>query len=193
MKPSVWTVGHSNHEFDRLAELLTGERVEFVVDVRSYPYSSFAPQFGREELEPALRRSGIRYLYLGDALGGRPACEDQYDEDGHALYDSMAREPAFDEAIERILRGAAEHRIALLCSEGKPDECHRRLLVGRVLTQRGAELRHILPDGTVRAEAAVPLSDGHAQESIFDDERPPQWRSTRSVSRRRRLSTSSVD
>jgi len=187
---TVWTVGHSNHDVEVFLALVQHHRVAQVVDVRSHPYSHYASHFNRDELQASIEACGIRYAFLGSALGGRPRREDQLDGDGHALYDRMATEPTFSDAIEKILRGAAEHRIALLCSCGAPHECHRRLLVGKVLCDRGAELRHILPDGDVMTERAVELRDDHAQGMLFGHDELP-WRSIRSVSPRRRLSASS--
>jgi len=189
-EPVIWTIGHSNHSFARFAELLRGEGVEFVVDVRSYPYSRIAPQFNREALSAALRRTGVRYLFLGEELGGRPAREEDYDEQGHALYGCMAEQPAFRVAVQRLLTGCRERRVALLCSEGQPRECHRRLLVGKVLTEQGVQLRHILPSGVVEQEDSVSLDAEDTQESLFGEEMA--WRSTRSVSHRRRQSASSA-
>lgn len=187
---AIWTIGHSNHSFERFAELLIGEQIEFLVDVRSYPYSRIAPQFNRETLEVALREVGVRYLFLGEELGGRPSREEHYDERGRARYDRMAVTPKFRMAIQRLVRGCEEHRIALMCSEGEPRECHRRLLVGRVLTEHGVELRHVLRDGAILEEDVVALDPDEGQEILFGEE--AAWRSTRSVSRRRRLSASSA-
>ncbi len=188
-RSAVWTIGHSNHELDEFAQLLSGERIEFLVDVRSFPYSRYASQFNREQFEVAMTRRGVRYLFMGEELGGRPTSEDHYDGEGHALYGPMSEEASFAPAVERLIEGARHHRLALVCSEGDPQDCHRRLLVGKVLADRGVELRHILPDGTIRTELSVALSDDHAQCSFFAEETP--WRSTQSVSRRRRLSASS--
>jgi uncharacterized protein (DUF488 family) len=185
----VWTVGHSSHEMAWLLRLLQGERIGFAVDVRSYPYSRHAPQFNREPLQRALRSSGIGYVFLGDALGGRPSREEHYDDEGHALYGLMAQEPRFMAAVERVRAGAQSHRLALLCSEADPRECHRRLLVGRVLTEADVELRHILRDGSVMTEESVPVPDDAP--TLFGDN-AARWRSTRSVSHRRRLSGSSA-
>ena len=169
MSLAIWTVGHSNHEFGAFARLVVGEGIEYVVDVRSYPYSSFAPHFNREELRDALEAHGIRYMFLGDSLGGRPSRDEHYDADGHALYGPMAAEPGFRAAIQRLVAGARGHRLALVCSEADPQDCHRRLLVGRVLTTEGAELRHILPDGTVTIETSVALGAGSCQGSLFEE------------------------
>jgi uncharacterized protein (DUF488 family) len=188
--PAIWTIGHSNHDPVRFAELLAGERIEFLVDVRSYPYSRFAPHFNRDELETAMRGRGVRYLFLGDDLGGRPSREDHYDANGHALYEPMSEEASFARAVARLIDGVGQYRIALMCSEGDPLHCHRRLLVGKVLTDRAIELRHILPDGTVRTERSVELFEDDGQDALFRVEHTP-WRSTQSVSHRRRLSASS--
>src|SRR5271163_1319557 len=132
LPPTAWTVGHSNHDLETFVALVQRHQIGYLVDVRSYPYSRFAPHFNREELQTTMEASGINYVFLGLALGGRPQRDDQSDAEGHALYEKMAQEPAFTEAIDRLLRGASEHRLALLCSCGQPRECHRRLLVGKV-------------------------------------------------------------
>ena len=112
---TVWTVGHSNHDVEVFLALVRRHRVAHVVDVRSHPYSRYAPHFNRDELQASIEACGIRYTFLGSALGGRPRREDQLDADGHALYDRMAMEPAFNEAIERdpARRVGASHRVAV--------------------------------------------------------------------------------
>ncbi|HEU0318870.1 MAG TPA: DUF488 domain-containing protein [Solirubrobacteraceae bacterium] len=186
---AIWTVGHSNHELERFVELVTGAQIEVLVDVRSYPYSRYAPHFNREEIATTIAPRGIRYVFMGDELGGRPSRDEHYDGYGHALYGPMSEEPGFRAAIDRLLDGASGRRLVLMCSEGDPHDCHRRLLVGRVLAERGVELRHILPSGGVVVERSVELGEESCQCSLFGEEAP--WRSTQSVSRRRRLSASS--
>lgn len=187
---SIWTVGHSNFPFDTFAALLAEQRIEFVADVRSHPYSRFAPQFSREALQEGLCRQGIRYVFLGEELGGRPSADEHYDADGHALYRPMSQEPRFCDAIDRLVICAAHHRIAIVCSEADPDACHRRRLVGKVLTERGLELHHIHADGSVTVEREVGL-DPTEQTALFE-QGVAAWRSTQSVSHRRRLNISST-
>ncbi len=188
--PTIWTIGHSNHTFERFVELLETEIVEFVVDVRSHPHSRFAEQFNRERLEVALPAAGKRYLFMGVELGGRPAREDHYDERGRALYDRMAEQAGFRMAVQRLVDGCQRRRVALMCSEGEPRDCHRRLLVGKVLADRGVRLRHILPSGAILPEDTVTLNSWDPQVSLFGEE--TVWRSTQSVSHKRRLSISSA-
>ena len=189
--PTIWTVGHSNHSASGFLSLLQSEQIEFVIDVRSFPYSKFAPHFNREDLERAIQAAGMRYIFLGEVLGGRPEVDEHFDDGGHALYGEMAKLPGFQDAIDRLVDGANEHRLAVMCSCGKPDDCHRRLLVGKVLTDQGVELAHILPSGEVQPETFVPIGPAGGQELLFG-ENEISWRSTQSVSRRRRLNTSSA-
>lgn len=186
---AVWTIGHSNHALDHFIALLRRHRMECVVDVRSSPYSRYAPHFNRESIQPATIANGIGYACIGDALGGRPQRADHYDEEGHALYEEMAERPSFVAAIDRLLDGASRYRVAIMCSEADPRDCHRRLLVGKVLVDRGVELRHILRDGTVMTEREIDIG-GTGHPRLFG-ENPTRWRSTRSVSPRPRPSISS--
>lgn len=136
-RSAIWTIGHSSHDFDPFARLLRSQEIDVVADVRSFPYSRFAPQFNQDELRQGLQDAGMRYLYLGEDLGGRPSSPDHYDAEGHALYGRMAEAAGFQKVIDHLASGASSHRVALLCSEGKPEGCHRRLLVGKVLAGRG--------------------------------------------------------
>jgi uncharacterized protein (DUF488 family) len=189
--PTIWTIGHSNHSWEAFQALLSGERIETIVDVRSYPYSRFAPQFNREPLADTLDRAGVVYHFQGAALGGRPQSPEHYDAEGHALYEPMSERPQFRAAINSLLAGATSQRLALLCACGKPDDCHRRLLVGRVLAQHGARLRHVLPDGSTAEESEVKLPAEEEQTNLFGGS-APAWRSTQSVSRSQRPRVSSA-
>ena len=151
---AVLTIGHSNHPLETFLGLLEPRRVTALADVRSAPYSRFNPQFNREPLAAALKGHGIRYVYLGRELGGRsddPACY----EGGRIRYDRLARTARFREGLERVMRGAAEHRIALMCAEKEPLDCHRTLLVARALEERGVDVAHILADGGLEPQAAT--------------------------------------
>ena len=186
--PAVYTVGHSNVSQEAFVALLKAHDIEVLVDVRSAPYSKFVPHFNGDALKPAVVRAGIKYLYLGRELGGRPREPRFYDSEGHVRYDRIAESPEFHEGIERLLRGIREHRVAIMCNEEDPHECHRRLLVGRVLTERGVAVLHIRGDGRVQPEAELAEADRKdapaevQQEFAFVAKETPEWKSTRSVS-----------
>ena len=193
---TVYTIGHSSHSCERLAELLRDRHIDVVVDTRSAPYSRFAPQFDRELLQRSLATAGIRYLFLGEELGGRPRSSDYYDAHGHVLYGRMTSDRAFLGGVERLERGIAEFRVALLCGEENPAHCHRRLLVGRVLAERGHELLHIRGDGRMQTDAEIAAESGkplvNEQPALFAELDEDQWRSTASVSPRKAPANSSA-
>src|SRR5579871_3977660 len=83
---TVYSIGHSSHAAELFSELLARHAIQVLVDVRSAPYSRYAPQFDREILQQSLQKANVKYLFLGRELGGRPGNLDYYDADGHVLY-----------------------------------------------------------------------------------------------------------
>ena len=149
--PMVLTVGHSNHSPEVFIGLLIRHGVDEIIDVRSAPYSRYAPQFNYEGLCRMLEDIGIGYTYLGGELGGRPVDRSCYDPDGRVLYDRVAATDAFDDSLRRVTRVADENRVALLCTEKEPLECHRTLLVARALTNGHVDVAHIQADGSLES------------------------------------------
>ena len=91
----LWTVGHSNHDLDRFFDLLRGADIRAVADVRSDPDRVYRDHFKPAPLRVALAEVGIKYVFLGAELGGRPRTPTHFDDAGRARYDLMAAEPAF--------------------------------------------------------------------------------------------------
>lgn len=141
----IFTIGHSRHEMPDFIGLLRRHDVAAVYDVRSRPYSRFQPQFNREDMARSLRDSGVGYVYLGDALGGRPDDPGCY-VDGRVCYRRQARTPLFQAGLARLRHDAVRLRFALMCAEKDPLCCHRALSVAANLTDMA--LFHILADGT---------------------------------------------
>ena len=149
---------------------------------RTSPFSRYRPQFKRGSLSDGLRAHGVRYVFLGgEELGGRPDGADLYDADGHVRYDRLAMADQFLKGLDRLLRGARQHRVAMLCSEADPSQCHRHLLIGRVLDARGVAVSHIEPDGSLCDYRAV-AQRTPLHRMLFDGEEESLWRSPRSVS-----------
>jgi len=195
---TIFTVGHSNHSLEVFIGLLKSHKIEVLVDVRSKPFSRFSPQFNKEGFERAVRASGIKYLFLGKELGGRPESSEFYDNQGFVLYSRIAESPLFLEGIDRLIRGIKTYRVAVMCGEENPVNCHRRLLVGRVLLKRGVNVRHIRGDGTVQNEDELAREEcqgggEQAQLSLFESNKEvPEWKSTQSVLPRKKLDSSSA-
>jgi uncharacterized protein (DUF488 family) len=146
----VLTVGHSNHTLEDFLRLLAQHGITAVADVRSVPMSRLHPQFNREELAEALKQAGIAYSFLGRELGGRPQDPSCY-LNGQVQYRLVALTGQFQKGIERVLTGARNYRIALMCAEREPLDCHRGLLVSPALEKAGVAVFHILADGSLEA------------------------------------------
>jgi uncharacterized protein (DUF488 family) len=186
--PRVFTIGHSNHTAEHILSLLKAHGVQVVVDARSQPYSKYASQFDHEALKAVLQDAGIRYLYLGRELGGRPKGAEFYDSEGHVLYDRVAATSIFQEGLARLERGIREYNVALLCGEENPAACHRRLLIGRVLLDRGIQVEHIRGDSRIQTEqeVAAEADPDRDQLSLFQKAEAESWKSIPSVLRKKR-------
>lgn len=152
LKRYVLTIGHSNHSLETLVALLRRHSVTALADVRSVPYSRFCPQFNKTQLRQSIKENGIKYVFLGQELGARsdnPACY----FNGRVQYTRLACTALFKAGIERVVNGAEKHRIALMCAEREPLECHRTLLIARALVERGIQVEHILPNGRLEAHS----------------------------------------
>ncbi len=139
---------------ERFLALLMQYGIAAVCDVRSSPYSRMNPQFNRETLKASLEAARISYVYLGRELGARsenPACYVK----GRVSYELLAATPLFRSGLERVRQGAGKFRIALMCAEKEPLNCHRSILVSRRLEAEGLEVRHILADGTIEPHSHV--------------------------------------
>jgi uncharacterized protein (DUF488 family) len=166
----VYTIGHGGRAAEELLDQLRGEEVDVVVDVRSAPYSRYQPEFSKKPLERFLARNGMRYVFMGKALGGRPQDPACY-TGGEVDYAKCRKQESFRRGIERIRRMCREGlRPCLLCSEAKPSRCHRSRLIGVALAEKrqGIEVCHLHSDGPVLTQDEVldKLTGGQCQ--LFD-------------------------
>lgn len=148
----VYTIGHSNVEIGQFLHALRSHGITLVVDTRTSPYSRFVPWANRERLAAELPQAGIAYHFAGDTLGGKPADPSLHTLDGAPDYDKIAESAAYLQGIEEVMAAASRERLALLCSEANPLECHRERLIGRTLRARGCSVKHILSDGALLGE-----------------------------------------
>lgn len=152
----VFTIGHGGRNFDEVVAQLRAIGVRFVVDVRSQPYSRYQPEFSRTALEQALATAGLRYIFMGNQLGGRPGDPSCYTENGNVDYAECRQRDFFQEGIKRLLTACARgYSLALLCSEGDPANCHRSALIGNELYDCGLQVLHLMPDGSQKVHSEI--------------------------------------
>ena len=167
MKGSIITVGYGNRSLEDLIALLRGESVQYLIDVRTSPHSRFKPEFSAAPLQASLKAAGIRYVFMGDSLGGRPPDPACY-QDGHVVYDVVQKQPFFTAGIERLVKAFGQDlQVCLLCSEGRPTDCHRSKLIGVALEAIGIPVVHLGAGGERLTQAEVIASLESSQGDLF--------------------------
>ena len=142
-RPTLYTIGHSNQTYNEFLSMLQSQGINVIVDVRSVPASKYTPQFNQAPLKASLLRSGINYLHFGDQFGARR--NDAFDKDKKVDFELAVQTSAFLEGVERITNGINKgYKIALMCSEAEPLECHRFAMVSRYFHEHGFDVQHIV-------------------------------------------------
>lgn len=154
----IFTIGYGPRSLEQFIQVLRRYQVEYLLDVRSKPYSSFKPEFSREALAEALGTAGFRYIYMGDALGGQPDLPSCYTADGKVDYDAIRQKDFYQNGIARLNSAFQQgRRVALMCSEARPEMCHRTKLIGETLAAQGIDVAHIDEEDRIIDQAAAML------------------------------------
>lgn len=169
-KKQLYTIGHGSRKQEDFLALLKALNIEYLIDVRSQPYSKFNFQFNQNELKFFLEENGIKYIFMGDTIGGRPTDKSCYDADGKVDYEVIKTKDFFIQGIDRLK--TAYHKninVVLMCSESKPCECHRSKLIGRVLDADKIVLQHIDEKGNIKDQSSVisELNKGLSEIDLF--------------------------
>ena len=151
----VYTIGYGARSLEAFLAVLKSYEIGYLIDVRSAPYSKFKPEFSRREMEAAVQAAGIRYVFMGESLGGKPDDPDCY-EDGKVMYERVREKAFYRQGIERVHAAYEKRlRVVLMCSEGKPEQCHRSKLLGETLVAASIPVVHIDENDETRTHAEV--------------------------------------
>ena len=139
----IYTIGYGSRSIEELIEVLHAHQIAYLIDVRSAPYSRYKPEFSKAPLANELEQHDIRYVFMGDTLGGRPDDETCY-VNGNVDYEKVKATESYQRGIQRLHTAFSQQQsIVLMCSEGKPEACHRCKLIGATLTQENVAVVHI--------------------------------------------------
>ncbi len=170
---TIYSIGHGNKKIEIFIAELKYFGIEYLLDLRSKPFSKWNPQFNQATLELELKNHGIKYVFVGDTLGGLPGDRSCYDSNGKVVYEVIKGKDFFRHGLERLIN-ANEKRInlAIMCSESKPEECHRSKLIGQELLKKGVSLNHIVLDNRVKSQQTVmnELTKGKGTVDLFGKE-----------------------
>ena len=164
----IYTIGYGHRSIDEFKALLDRYAIGHLIDVRSRPYSRYKPEFSKSALADHLQEGGIRYIFLGDKLGGIPDDEACY-SNGKVDYDKCREQPGFQEGI-RYLHSTREKeiRVALMCAEAKPENCHRSKLIAVSLLAEKIPVIHVDESGKEIDQEEVRYRITGGQLDLFD-------------------------
>lgn len=168
----IYSIGHGNKKIEDFLNELNSFKISYLIDVRTSPYSKYNPQFNREMLKSDLEKSKITYAYLGDTLGGLPSDRSCY-VDGKVDYDLIKEKDFFKEGLTRLIVANEKNlNVAIMCSESKPEECHRSKLIGQELLKRNISLLHIVAPEKTKEQITVmnELTKGKGVIDLFGNE-----------------------
>jgi uncharacterized protein (DUF488 family) len=148
----LYTIGHGNLTFEEFRASLLKNGITRVVDVRSMPSSRHAPWSNRRTLTAELQAIGLVYQFAGKELGGKPGDPALLGPTGEPDYDRITASAAYHRGIQDLLDKASQERVAIMCSELNPLDCHRERLIGRTMRSLGFSVNHILRDGSIMSE-----------------------------------------
>lgn len=126
-----FTVGYTGRRASELLDVLEANEVRTLIDIRQYPVSMYRPEMSKNNLMRAVEKRGMLYLHLPQlgvprdirakaiATGTRDIIWRWYDE--HVVAHYIGRN------LHRFFN-TLEHRVALMCVETDPHECHRHRL-----------------------------------------------------------------
>jgi len=153
MNSVIYTIGHSNHSPEVLLGLLTEAKIELLADIRSHPSSHWVSHANPRDLERLLKSVSIRYLYLGDMLGGYPSDSNCYTpRTGRPNYEAIQSTELFQKGLSTLLESLRKYRVCMMCAEEDPSFFHRNLLVGEGLRRRGIQILHIRGNGQIQTD-----------------------------------------
>lgn len=170
---TIFSIGHGNKKIEVFIDELKSFEIEFLLDVRSKPYSKWNPHFNQAALELELKNNGITYVFVGDKLGGLPEDRSCYDYDGKVVYDLIKEKDFFKQGLKRLTTANEKRiKIAVMCSESKPEECHRSKLIGQELLKEDISIKHIVSDKRIKSQQAVmnELTKGKGTVDLFGNE-----------------------
>lgn len=163
----IFSAGYGNRGFPAFVDLMKRHGITHVVDVRSVPQSSYWEDFRRERLQRILPETGLRYVYMGDTLGGVPdspvLCKDP---------EAVPLEPLFDEpklhlGLDRLVAASENRTVCLMCGCFRPHRCHRFRLIAEALARRGVDVLHLDATGEPVTHATVVEEAKPKQASLF--------------------------
>jgi uncharacterized protein (DUF488 family) len=172
---TIFAIGHSTRPLEEFIELLRANGVKRVIDIRTIPRSRHNPQFNRDTLGPAMRKSGVAYVHLKKLGGLRHAKQDSgnlgWHNAGFRGFADYMETPEFAAGLARAIKLAEAKPSALTCAEAVPWRCHRSL-VADALVVRGIQILDIVSASPPRPHKLTPFARVRGMRITYPNDKP---------------------
>lgn len=157
---NIYTIGYATKTTEMFLNCLIKHKINCVIDVRSSPYSKTFSEYNKENLKTLLAKNSISYSNFSEEFGARRTEDDVYEK----TYDQNERpqlqvsfrkvhqKEKFQNGYKRILNGIQKgFNICFLCSEKKPEDCHRFIMVASYFKNDEIDIINIIDEETTQS------------------------------------------
>ena len=166
----IYTIGYGSRSMTEFIDILHQYKIAYLIDVRSVPHSGYKKEYSKEPLAKELEQNGIRYVYMGDVLGGKPEDTSCY-VNGIVDYKKIKKTEFFKRGIERLRAAFSQQQcVALMCAEEKPEQCHRTKLISTTLIDEDLPVVHIDENSEKMTQEQIIDRITRGQMNLFGEE-----------------------
>lgn len=149
----LFTIGHSNYEINYFINIVKKYKINCIVDVRSIPYSKYSPQYNKENIKKLLKINKINYIYMRKEFGAMRTAKTLYTKEGYVDFEKVKYDKDFKLGINRVKVGVEKgYKIAFMCAEKIPSDCHRCILIGRTFKNLGYNIINIIDENKYKLQ-----------------------------------------
>src|SRR5581483_811367 len=158
---TLFTLGHSTHPQAEFIDILRGQGILAIADMRRFPGSRKYPHFNAALMAQWLPEAGIEYLPFPSLGGRRKPAKDSpntgwRNESFRAYADYMQTEE-FLAGLDELQAKAKQTPTAIMCAEAVPWRCHRSLIADALLV-RGWKVMDVMSATTAKEHKLTPFA-----------------------------------
>lgn len=167
----IFTIGYVSYEPAEMVKVLKTFGISCLIDVRSNPFSAYYTQYNKDVFSETLKHQGIIYRNYGREFGARQEDPRYYHRDGYLDFNTYTQSEQFLQGVQKIEQGIEMGYVfALMCAEKDPMTCHRAIMIGKALKDRGFKVKHILYPDQIETQEEMEQRGIGDQLSFFSDE-----------------------
>ena len=167
----IYTIGYVSYEPEEMTKVLLSFGISCLIDVRSNPHSAYYTQYNKEVFSETLKEHGILYRNYWLEFGARQEDPKYYTKEGYLDFSAYTKSEQFLKGVQKIEQGMQMGYVfALMCAEKDPMTCHRAIMIGKALKDKGFTVKHILWPDRIETQQEMEQRGIGEQLSFFPEE-----------------------